>query len=111
MTNRLSGLDGVRACASLMIVFHHLSQTLHINGEFMSPNTPFIQLMCMLTFQTGVTVFFVLSGALLARPFWKNYFDGKDMPNIKDFFVRRIARLAPGLYAALFIGIAIEIFP
>ena len=110
MTNRLSGLDGVRACASLMIVIHHLSQNLHIDGQYMSPNTPFIQLICMLTFQTGVTVFFVLSGGLLARPFWKNYFDGKDMPNIKDFFIRRIARLAPGLYAAFFLGIAIEMF-
>lgn len=57
MTNRLNGLDGVRACASLMIVIHHLSQNLHIDGQYMSPNTPFIQLICMLTFQTGVTVF------------------------------------------------------
>ena len=58
--------------------------------------------------QSGVTVFFVLSGALLSRPFWKNYFSGKAMPSLKVFFVRRAARIMPVFYLALTVSFLAE---
>lgn len=103
---RLHGLDGIRSAACLMIVSHHLMQQLHV--EFSNNLLQIIQSVCLNTLQSGVTVFFVLSGALLARPFWKNYFSNEDMPGLKDFFIRRAARIIPGFYAAVIISFLIE---
>lgn len=103
---RLYGLDGVRACACLMIVLHHLVQQLPTT--FSNDVLQLLQGVCLNALQSGVTVFFVLSGALLSRPFWKNYFSGKDLPSLKVFFVRRAARIMPVFYLALVISFVIE---
>lgn len=96
----LSGFDGVRALACLMVVFHHLWQ------RFDSSNAaqPVRDLDAFLEQgSTGVSAFFVLSGALLSIPFWRNYLAHVPLPDMPEFVRRRAARIVPGFYASLLV--------
>lgn len=90
-TTYLKELDGIRGIAALMVMFFHLFNS----GYY--PNF----LMKVSSFgQTGVTLFFVLSGFLITRILFKtvdssNYF--------KIFYIRRALRIFP-LYF-LFLGL------
>ncbi|BCE03046.1 acyltransferase family protein [Marinicellulosiphila megalodicopiae] len=96
--NKLIGFDGVRAIACLMIILHHISQRMN---PMHTPDwlAPFIEL----GFQSniGVSMFFVLSGALLSYPFWKAHINQTQMPKTGVYFLRRFARIAPGFYLSL----------
>jgi peptidoglycan/LPS O-acetylase OafA/YrhL len=95
---RLSGADGVRAIAALLVIFHHCFQKLasweqtawlqDVHGFFIKG-------------ATGVSIFFVLSGMLLSYPFWTAYFAKKPYPSIGHYFKRRAQRILPGFYVAL----------
>ncbi len=98
--NVLDGADFVRAVACLAVVWSHL-------GQRLSPeNIPkwLLELKSFLMVGGyGVSAFFVLSGMLLALPFWKNYFAAKTMPNLLEYAKRRFVRIAPGFYVALIV--------
>ncbi len=96
----LSGADGVRAVACLMVVFSHLAQRLE-----MPKQATWIQEIqqFLMTGAYGVSAFFVLSGMLLSFPFWRNYLNGSPMPNLKDYVRRRFVRIAPGFYVSLIV--------
>ncbi len=100
-TRSLLGADGLRAIACLMVIFHHLSQQLMFNSEIHAPLwlTRFAEF--LITGQTGVSVFFVLSGFLLSSPFWEAYLDKKSMPDLRVYAVRRAGRIMPGFYVNL----------
>jgi len=49
----------------------------------------------------GVAIFFVLSGFLLSRPFWKAWDAGEGMPSLRVYFLRRVARIGPGFWLVL----------
>jgi peptidoglycan/LPS O-acetylase OafA/YrhL len=49
----------------------------------------------------GVAAFFVLSGYLLARPFWVALDAGQPMPSLRTYGLRRAARIVPGFWLAL----------
>jgi len=49
----------------------------------------------------GVTVFFVLSGFLLYRPFFRARYYGVEAPRIRDYARRRLLRLVPAYWVAL----------
>jgi peptidoglycan/LPS O-acetylase OafA/YrhL len=51
----------------------------------------------------GVPVFFVLSGFLLSLPFWSAYRSGLPMPSLRDYAVRRLARIVPGYWLCLLV--------
>ncbi|CUH97722.1 hypothetical protein P22_3857 [Propionispora sp. 2/2-37] len=104
--NRLTGLDGIRAIACLMVVLHHAFQRLNANtapGILVG-----IQHVFTTTAPVGVSVFFVLSGALLSQPYWRRYFNNQAMPELKEYVKRRAARIVPGFYLALVISMIIE---
>ena len=99
---RLLGADFLRAAACLLVLLHHLAfrmpgdkvpafwQGLHsfvVMGSF------------------GVTVFFVLSGFLLARPFWLALDGGEPMPDLRVYALRRAARILPGFWLALIVSL------
>lgn len=98
MEKRLFGADFVRTSACLIVVFHHLSQRVDWRadmGAFESAR------FFVATGGFGVGVFFVLSGFLLARPFWHALDRGDPMPNLATYALRRAARILPGFWLAL----------
>lgn len=105
--SRLLGFDGVRAIACLLVIFHHAFQRLLISEQ---PDwIKFFETAFLTTAPAGVSVFFVLSGALLAIPFWSAYFDQRAMPSIKEYIKRRAARIMPGFYLALTVCFIFEL--
>jgi peptidoglycan/LPS O-acetylase OafA/YrhL len=103
----LLGADGVRAIACLMVILHHLFQRLSLPDQ-----TPFIQdiQVFLLKGSLGVSAFFVLSGMLLAYPFWKRYLEGKPFPSIGEYIRRRAVRIMPGFYASLLVGFLLTLY-
>ena len=49
----------------------------------------------------GVTVFFVLSGFLLYRPFFSSELSAAPAPRVRDYARRRILRIVPAYWLAL----------
>jgi len=88
-------LDGVRGLAAIMVMLFH-----YING--LSYSSSFFQSIKKLTFlgQTGVSLFFVLSGFLITRILIKQ----KDKSYyFKYFYYRRALRIFPLYFLFLFI--------
>lgn len=96
----LSGFDGVRAIACLMVILHHLWQRFDTSNAAL----PVRDLDALLEQgSAGVSAFFVLSGLLLSIPFWKNYLASRPLPDALEFARRRAVRIAPGFYASLLV--------
>jgi peptidoglycan/LPS O-acetylase OafA/YrhL len=51
--------------------------------------------------EIGVSVFFLISGFLLYRPFAVAHFSGRPSPSVKTFWARRLLRVMPGYWLAL----------
>jgi len=107
MQKSIAGADGVRALACLMVLGHHLGQRL--NPMAMSPSIQAADFF-LWSLSSGVSVFFVLSGMLLSRPFWDAWLDGRPMPSLSTYFVRRAARIAPAFYVAMLILFAVQLW-
>jgi peptidoglycan/LPS O-acetylase OafA/YrhL len=104
--NRLLGADFVRASACLIVLVHHLAQRVNWRGD-MGPLEPvrfFVG-----TGGFGVAIFFVLSGFLLSRPFWRALDTGAPMPSLAVYALRRAARILPGFWLALTITFVLSI--
>ena len=96
--SRLAGADFVRAMACTMVVGSHIAQ--RISPNILPGWGKIAQLIWMMgTF--GVGAFFVLSGYLLARPFWVALDRAAPMPSLRTYWLRRAARILPGFYLAL----------
>ena len=70
----ISGLDGLRAIAVIMVVGYHLSFSLFIGGVL------------------GVTIFFVISGFLITRLLLQEL-ENKNSIDLKNFWIKRIKRI------------------
>jgi peptidoglycan/LPS O-acetylase OafA/YrhL len=105
-TDRLDGFDGLRAIACLAVVFHHLFQRLDGDKQplWLDGLRHFF-----LKGEVGVCLFFVLSGALLALPFWQRFLAGQAPPSLRIYALRRAARIVPGYYAALLLSIPLTL--
>lgn len=108
---RFHQLDGLRAVAVTLVLFHHSitgpikGVLLQIAGELQSIGRPgtgtvFRYLADLLSSVTGsgVELFFVLSGIVLLRP----YLRGVRSFNVASYFRRRAQRLWPPYLTALF---------
>jgi peptidoglycan/LPS O-acetylase OafA/YrhL len=94
MTYR-SELDGVRALAVVLVLIFHFALIPVISGGFI-----------------GVDVFFVLSGYLITGITVPQIREGRF--DLKDFYIRRVRRLMPALYAVCFATLAfgfVYLFP
>ena len=96
--SRLYGADFIRASACLIVLFHHLAQRVDFRSELGA--NPFLQVFNSVG-GLGVAMFFVLSGFLLARPFWQALDAGASMPSLRVYALRRAARIIPGFWLAL----------
>ncbi len=88
--HRLHQLDGLRAVAALLVIVHHsasssVRETLTLHGH------PALGLLFYATTQSGVELFFVLSGVVLLRP----YVRGERALDVRSYFRRRLERIAP----------------
>ena len=87
-------LDAMRAIAALSIVVTHASGVTNFNtdnwlGHFTA------------RMNFGVTIFFLLSGFLLYRPFVAARREGRPPIGIRDFVRRRVLRIVPAYWVAL----------
>ncbi len=100
---RFHFLDGLRGIAALMIVFHH-SFTSNIAAIFRHMNLPAVAYYFSYFTQSGVELFFVLSGIVLLRPYLRQQrkFD------VGQYFFRRIKRIYPPYWAALLFGAGVS---
>lgn len=94
---RISGADGLRALAALWVVGSHFFQRLAPQPDSWLDDVRLV----MMKGPFGVSIFFVLSGMLLATPFWRAYLTGRPFPRIGHYTRRRVARILPGFYASL----------
>lgn len=97
--------DGVRGFAALSIVLFHLwvNQTLtHAGAGDRSAFADFGRTGPWLgNLETGVYVFFVLSGYLIGRPWIASVVGGEALPSVRRYAWRRLLRIAPGFWVAL----------
>jgi peptidoglycan/LPS O-acetylase OafA/YrhL len=86
--SRSAGLDALRAFACAMVVAFHLHT---VAGVGFGPLNPFVD-----GGDSGVYVFFALSGYLLYRPFVRN-----GDTDLRAYAIKRAARILPGYFLAL----------
>ncbi|WP_127534364.1 acyltransferase family protein [Paenibacillus kobensis] len=100
----LGGADGIRAIACMAVIFHHFAQRLALEDQQFGIQQA--QSFFLLG-NSGVSIFFVLSGFLLSFPFWRNYLSGAEFPGMRQYLFRRAARIIPGYYAAFLVSMAL----
>ncbi len=86
--------DGLRAIAAVSVLLLHTAWssgfTLRSSlGAYTS------------RLEIGVSVFFLISGFLLYRPFAVSHLTGREAPNARKFWVRRLLRIVPAYWLAL----------
>ena len=93
-SGRFPLVDALRATAALAILLFHLAG---YAGGFTVPVVSDLAL----RLPVGVTLFFLISGFLLYRPFVAARMAGKGMPHVGAYAWRRFLRIVPAYWAAL----------
>lgn len=93
-----AGFEALRAVASLMVVVHHAASTVAGVGE--TPRTGILDRYAAV-FDSGVAVFFVLSGFLLWWPIVDRSLSNCPREPMLRFWWRRILRIVPAYWLAL----------
>jgi peptidoglycan/LPS O-acetylase OafA/YrhL len=97
-------LDGMRAVAVLCVVLVHCA----VFGGALSGSLPG-RLLAHLNL--GVTIFFLISGFLLYRPFIAHRFGGAAAPHIDSYAKRRFLRIYPAYWLVLTVLLVIPGLP
>lgn len=94
-TARFPCFDGLRALAALSVVAVHTTFVSGFTGRSgLGDYTSRLEI--------GVSVFFVISGFLLYRPFAAGHFQGRRV-EIRTFWVRRLKRIVPAYWLAFLV--------
>lgn len=103
--NGIAVLDGVRAIAILIVVVYHAC----INSSLrdISWLDPHIYALIYNGY-SGVTLFLVLSGFLLFRPYIKSLLFENAWPSVRMFYLRRALRIIPAYYLSLFLIVILD---
>jgi peptidoglycan/LPS O-acetylase OafA/YrhL len=105
---RIHGIEGLRAVAACSILVFHVwdSGSIRTRGAeglaFGSLGPVFNNL------RAGVTLFFVLSGFLLFRPFVASVLRGSDTPSIRSYFANRALRILPLYWVVFAVVVAVQ---
>jgi len=91
---RFAGLDALRAFAIVAVVFCH---SVGIDGTWTKTSWGWIAYYA----QAGVSVFLVLSGFLIYRPFAAAHADRRHGPALARYARRRVLRIVPAYWVAL----------
>lgn len=93
--HRLAGIEGLRGVAALSVVLYHLGLT--ASYEVLTGPAGFV----FTLLNQGLTLFFVLSGFLLYRPFVTAMVRGTQLPSIRRYAYNRLLRIYP-VYIVIF---------
>jgi peptidoglycan/LPS O-acetylase OafA/YrhL len=96
--NRFVLIDSMRGLAALSVIVYHVS------FKFGSPRATLWRLASQHSSGppiTAVVVFFLISGFVLYRPFVQARFDGRPLPRLLPYSVRRAVRILPAYWVAL----------
>ncbi len=96
-TRRIDGLDGLRALACLAVFGVHFQQITGMTGQL----GPFEFERFLLNGNTGVSLFFALSGFLLSLPFWRGDLGVPGRPWLARYIRSRVGRILPPYYLCL----------
>ena len=100
--NHIPVLDGIRAIAILAVLTFHINNLSDNNYIWRPYHVLGGVLPSILYFgESGVILFFLLSGFLLFLPYAKALLFDSSWPSITRFYLRRIFRIIPGYYAAI----------
>ncbi|WP_426572992.1 acyltransferase family protein [Aquihabitans sp. McL0605] len=88
------GFEILRAMAALMVVVHHA-------GSYAGPARTGHLYTLTSVMDSGVAVFFVLSGFLIYRPFVAAHVAGRPAQRTLSFWWRRVLRIVPAYWVAL----------
>jgi peptidoglycan/LPS O-acetylase OafA/YrhL len=99
--------DGLRAIAAITVVFHHAGFA--TGAEFRGWGQYPARM------DSGVTIFFLISGFLLYRPYVAAHLDDRDPMAPGRFYTRRLLRIFPAYWFALtgivlFFGVSLPAF-
>jgi peptidoglycan/LPS O-acetylase OafA/YrhL len=104
----IASLDGIRAIACLIVVAFHLMLIMTQDIRIWSPaRMPRVVASLAYVGDTGVNLFFILSGFLLFLPFAKALLFDNAWPATWTFYLRRMLRILPAYYVSLFLMIVI----
>lgn len=92
------GMDGLRAIACVAVFGVHWQQLTHVGGQW----GPFDFAQLLDNGNTGVAIFMILSGFLLALPIFATPLQARSRFSLRDFGRRRIAKILPAYYLCLF---------
>ena len=95
---RSFGLDVCRALAAVGVLVTHVAFASGVVNE-QRWSSSLRQLLPRL--DVGVTVFFMLSGLLVTRPFVRRVLQGAPPPALRGYAVRRVSRIYPVYWVAL----------
>jgi peptidoglycan/LPS O-acetylase OafA/YrhL len=101
---RFALLDGARAVAAIAVVGVHVSFATGITFHSRFGDQ-------LARLDVGVSIFFVLSGFLLYRPFVAARLDGRPGPALGPFLLRRAGRIFPAYWAALTVVLLVRDVP
>lgn len=99
---RFPTFEGIRALCAFGVVAYHAGTFTGVTWGAAAASgglDPWVQHL-----NVGVSVFFVLSGFLLFRPFFVAHLTDAPRPRIGRYLVRRLARIYPAYWVALFVS-------
>ena len=95
---RLPGVDALRGLAALSVILYHA------DTRFPFPGTRLGQYLTQRNAGpplTAVVLFFLISGFVLYRPFVAARLDGRPLPPLLPYAIRRVARIVPAYWVIL----------
>jgi peptidoglycan/LPS O-acetylase OafA/YrhL len=103
----IPALDGVRAIACLFVIGYHISLITR-DMRIWTPGAHAPLDALFLSGNSGVTLFFVLSGFLLFLPYARALLAAGPWPSARGFYLRRAWRILPGYYGSLFLIVTLQ---
>jgi len=96
-------LESLRGWAILLVVVFHCFGLLYSNSHLGLGDNSALVVRLIAAGNTGVTLFFVLSGFLLALPFLRDHRNGQTT-KLSEFYLNRVIRIIPVYYLAVLVA-------